>query len=61
VVDRQWLTPRRGDDLFGPPKTSRSYRTLPLADVVLEDIARHLAEHRPAVEGIIVAVRTGSR
>jgi integrase len=54
VVDRQLLTPPKGETTFGPPKTPRSYRTIPLADVALEDISRHVAEHGTGTDGLIV-------
>jgi integrase len=41
-VDRQLVTPAKGEPSFGPLKTSRSYRTVPLADVALEELAAHL-------------------
>lgn len=40
-MDRQLVD---GGEL-GPPKTRASYRTIPLPDVVLEVLSRHLAEY----------------
>jgi integrase len=34
TVNRQLVTPTTGEPSFGPPKTTRSFRTVPLADVV---------------------------
>jgi integrase len=45
VIDRQLVTPLQGDVTFGPPKSSRSYRTIPLADAVVEALARHIEQH----------------
>jgi integrase len=45
---------RRAEPSFGPPKTTRSYRTVPLADVVLEELATHLAEHGTGEYGLIL-------
>ena len=46
TVDRQLVTPpRSGEPAFGPPKTRRSYRTVPLADRVVEELARHVEMH----------------
>lgn len=42
TVDRQLVTPTAGQPTLGPLKTARSYRTLPLTDVVVEDVAQHL-------------------
>jgi integrase len=42
TVDRQLASRRVGDMRFAPPKTKRSYRTVPLAEVVVEALARHV-------------------
>jgi integrase len=44
TVDRQLVTLRTGEVTFGPPKTERSFRTVPLADVAVEDLARHVEQ-----------------
>ena len=36
---------RGGEATFGPPKSKRSYRTVPLADWVVDELARHVEEH----------------
>src|SRR6185436_8863763 len=41
TVDRQLATPATGGVTFAPPKTSRSFRTVPLADVAVDQIALH--------------------
>lgn len=45
TVDRQLVTPLQGEPTFGPPKSARSYRTVPLADAVVEALARHVELH----------------
>jgi integrase len=54
TVDRQLVTPAIGEPAFGPPKTSRSRRTIPLADVAVEELAAHLAEHGTGVTGLVL-------
>ncbi len=54
-VDRQMVTPAgKGEPAFGPPKTQRSFRRVPLADVVLEELSAHLAEHGTGEHGLIL-------
>jgi integrase len=43
TVDRQMLTPAKREPTFGPPKTTASHRTVPLAQVTVEVLAAHLA------------------
>ncbi|MGI8751210.1 MAG: tyrosine-type recombinase/integrase [Acidimicrobiales bacterium] len=54
TVDRQLLTSAAGGASFGPPKTSRSYRTVPLADGPLADLARHLETHGADADGLVL-------
>ncbi len=49
-VVEQLLTPGAGHPVFAPLKTRTSTRTLPLADVTLQALARHL-ERFPPVQG----------
>lgn len=51
-VDQQLVTPGNGPAVLGPPKTASSVRTVPLADVVLEELAEHLRRF-PPVEGFV--------
>ena len=44
-VDQQLL--RRGPVRLGPPKTPSSVRTVPVADVVLEELAEHMRRFPP--------------
>lgn len=54
TVDAQLVTPSAGEPALGPPKTARSYRSVPLADVALEDLARHLEAHGAGVDGLVL-------
>lgn len=54
TVDRQLVTPSAGDPALGPPKTARSFRTVPLADVAVEGLARHVEEHGTGAEGLLL-------
>jgi integrase len=52
-VDRQMVTPARGEPRFGPPKTPSSRRTVPLARVTLDVLAAHLARWPTGPEGLV--------
>jgi integrase len=55
TVDRQLLD-RPGIGLsFGPPKTLASKRIIPVGDVVLEELAAHLARFGEGPDGVIVS------
>ena len=58
-VRQQLVSSGRGEPYLGAPKTPSSVRTVPLADVTLERLARHLAEH-PAAP-VEVEDRTGGK
>jgi integrase len=53
TVDRQLVT-LTGAPAFGPPKTKRSYRTIPLADVALENLARHIETFGAGSDGLVL-------
>lgn len=53
VVDRQLVTPSAGPPRFGPCKTSRSVRTVPVADHVLEVLALHRERHGVGDDGLL--------
>jgi integrase len=53
-VDRQLVTPASGPPAFAPLKTSRSYRTVPLADVAVEALSAHLAAHGAGRDGLVL-------
>ncbi len=54
TVDRQLATPAAGDPTFAPLKTSKSYRTVPLADVALEPLAGHLEAYGAGQDGLVL-------
>jgi integrase len=58
-IDQQVILPESGPPEIGPLKTSASYRTLPLPDVVGEALARHLARFKPGQFGLIFANENG--
>ena len=59
MVDRQLVSPKAGDCTFGPPKSARSYRTVPLADIVLAQLSAHLAEHGTGRDGLLLVCEDG--
>jgi hypothetical protein len=62
TVDRQLVTPAvAGEPTFGPPKTKRSYRTVPLADAVVAELARHVEVHGTVGTGCCCIAPTGDR
>lgn len=53
-VDRQLVDPAGGGTRFAPPKSARSTRTVPLPDVVVDELAAHVAEHGTGAHGLVV-------
>jgi integrase len=53
TVDRQLLKVAGSADAFGPPKTRASLRTVPVPDIVLEDLSRHLATYRAEPDSLL--------
>lgn len=53
-INRQLVTPAAGEPALGPPKTSRSYRTIPLADVALEGLAQHVERFGTSEHGLVL-------
>ena len=47
TVDRQLVTVQGAPPFLGPPKTSASVRTIPLPQVVVDELAAHAAVTRP--------------
>jgi integrase len=54
TVDRQLVSPPSGELHFGPPKTARSYRTIPLASIALEELARHVEMFGTGTDGLVL-------
>jgi integrase len=48
TVDAQLVLLPGGPPYIAPPKTTASYRTVPLADIVLEALAEHVKRHSSA-------------
>lgn len=46
-VDRQLLTPPKGLPHLGPTKTRASVRKVPINDLLLAELNRHMQDHRP--------------
>jgi integrase len=53
TINRQLVTPVSGKPYLGPPKTAASYRSIPVADVVLESLAEHAREHGTGEDGLL--------
>lgn len=53
TVDRQLVT-FTGEPAFAPPKTDRSYRTVPLASVTLDRLAAHIAAFGTGEYGLVL-------
>ncbi|MEO8694812.1 MAG: tyrosine-type recombinase/integrase [Acidimicrobiales bacterium] len=58
-VDQQLVSPASGDPTLGPPKTRTSYRTIPLADVVVEALARHVEHYGAGDHGLVLHLPDG--
>ena len=58
-IDRQMVTPKRGEPHFGAVKGDCSVRTVPLADTVLEALSGHLAVFPPGPDGLVVTYVDG--
>lgn len=52
-VDRQMTTVTGRAPAFGPPKTEASYRTVPLPQVVVDELAAHLAKFPAEPDGLV--------
>lgn len=57
-VDRQ-LIMAAGVDVFGPPKTAASVRSVPIPETVAAELAAHLAEHPAGEHGLIFSTAAG--
>lgn len=58
-VDRQLCFGKGGQHYYGPPKTAAAYRTVPLADVFVQDIAEHLERFGTGDDGLVFTSSTG--
>lgn len=60
IVDRQLVTVAGSRPQFGPVKTESSNRTIPLPQVVVDELAKHIAIFPPGVEGHLFTTNAGS-
>jgi len=58
-VDRQLVTPTRGQPVIAPPKTRSSYRRVPMPDVVADALVEHMVRFLPHESGLIFTNRRG--
>ena len=58
-VDRQLILLPGAPPTFGPPKTHASYRTVPLPQVVVDELAAHLAAWPVGESGLIFTNNQG--
>jgi integrase len=54
TVDRQLVGVADGVPVFGPPKTSRSFRKVPLADLAVDELAAHLSAHGAGNDALVL-------
>jgi integrase len=59
TVDRQ-IVQTPGNVAFGPPKTRKSVRAVPLAPVTVDLLASHIAEFGTGADGLIFCRKDGS-
>lgn len=59
TVDRQLLSPAKGEPRFGPVKRSASNRVVPLPDVVGMELSRHLEEYGEGPAGLFFTNASG--
>lgn len=58
-VERQLVTIAGSAPYLGPPKTEASFRTVPLPNVVLDELAAHVAAYEPGWSGLMFTTATG--
>ena len=58
-IDRQLVTPARGQPELAPPKTPASVRVVPLADYVLEALAEHVGAFPSTGTGLLITYVDG--
>jgi integrase len=50
-----------GHLVLGPPKTSRSHRTLAMPAFVATELSRHIDQHPPSADGLVITGPNGGR
>ncbi|MBA2738216.1 MAG: site-specific integrase, partial [Nocardioidaceae bacterium] len=58
-VDQQLITIGGHEPHLGPPKTEASVRTVPLPQVVLDELAAHVAAYEPGTWGLLFSTPNG--
>ncbi len=53
TIDRQLLRAKGDAPVFGPPKTKKSHRVIPLPADLVEALAAHIAEYSTGPEGLV--------
>lgn len=61
TVDRQLVTPAKGEPTFAPPKTASSSRIVPVGEMVVEALAAHLATFGEGPDRLIFTNADGRR
>lgn len=59
TVDRQLLRASGEAPVFGPPKTKKSHRTIPVPGDLVDALASHITEHGTGPDGILFKSRYG--
>ncbi len=59
TVEQQLVFLSGGPPQVAPPKTAASYRTVPLPQVVVDELAAHLAAFPAAASGLVFTTPTG--
>ena len=59
-VDRQLVQIAGQEPTFGPPKTNASYRTIPLPQMVVDEVAAHLAAYPARPDGLVFTNELGA-
>lgn len=59
-IDRQLVGVVDGRPVFGPPKTAASDRVIPLPQVVVDELAAHLAAYPPGPDGLVFTLEGGA-
>lgn len=60
TIDRQLVTPPKGECYLGPVKTASSNRVIPLPSSVADTLAAHIAANPPGEHGLIFTSNTGA-
>lgn len=59
-IDRQLVGSDNGKPVFGPPKSAAGFRTVPVAQAVIDALAVHLTVFEPSSEGLLFTTVRGN-